>query len=399
MIVYVDLNQAEMVTFASRLRPEFQERIAMSEIKVPYFDLKSQYRSIRPEIEAALARVLDSAQFVLGPEVSAFENEFAEYCGTSDCIALNSGTSALHLALLAAGVGPGDEVITVPFTFVASVACILYCGARPVLVDIDPASFTMDPAAIEAAISPRTKAIMPVHLYGQTADMDPIMEVARRHRLVVIEDAAQAHGAKYKERNAGTIGDLGCFSFYPTKNLGAYGEGGAIVTNNADYSKTVRMLRDWGQGRKYYHVRPGFNYRMEGLQGAILRVKLRHLEPWTEARRSAASRYHQSLAESGLELPIEMPWARHVYHVYTLRSNDRDALQASLQADGIQTAIHYAIPVHLQPAYSNLGYSQGSLPQAEKAAKEVLSLPMYPELDEQQIQMVVEAVTNIVASR
>ncbi len=255
-------------------------------LKVPYLDLKVQYQSIKPEIDAAIAGVLDSCQFVLGAEVAAFEQEFAAYCGAAECIALNSGTSALHLALLAAGVGPGDEVITVPFTFVASVAAVIYAGARPVLVDIDPRSFNMDPAAIEAAITPRTRAILPVHLYGQPADMDPIMEVARRHGLVVIEDAAQAHGAKYKGRTVGSIGDIACFSFYPAKNLGAYGEGGAVTTSNLEYARTIRSLRDWGQDGKYHHVLRGYNYRMEGFQGAILRVKLRHLEQWTEARRA-----------------------------------------------------------------------------------------------------------------
>src|SRR5580692_7944738 len=238
----------------------------MTDTKVPFFDLKTQYQSIRPEIDKAIARLLDSCQFVLGPEVAAFEQEFATYSGTTECVALNSGTSALHLALLAAGVGPGDEVITVPFTFVASVAAVCYTGARPVLVDIDPQSFTMDPAAIEAAITPRTKAILPVHLYGQSADMAPIMEIAKRHGLVVIEDAAQAHGAKYKGRAVGGIGDMACFSFYPGKNLGAYGEGGAVTTNNTDYARTIRMLRDWGQDRKYHHLLRGYNYRMEGFQ-------------------------------------------------------------------------------------------------------------------------------------
>src|SRR6202008_2312423 len=291
----------------------------MANTRVPYLDLKKQYQSIKPEIDAAIARVLDSCQFVLGSEVAAFERDFATYSGTTECIALNSGTSALHLALLAAGVGAGDEVITVPFTFVASVAAVLYAGAKPVLVDIDPRSFTIDPSAIEAAITPRTKAILPVHLYGQPADMDPIMEAARRHNLVVIEDAAQAHGAKYKGRAVGSIGDMACFSFYPGKNLGAYGEGGAVTTSNAEYARTVRMLRDWGQDRKYHHVLRGFNYRMEGFQGAILRVKLRHLDSWTEARRTIVSKYNQLLADSGMELPTQMPWARHVYHVYTVR--------------------------------------------------------------------------------
>ena len=371
----------------------------MANMKVPYLDLKAQYQSIKPEIDAAIARVLDSCQFVLGSEVAGFEQDFATYCGAAECIALNSGTSALHLALLAAGVGPGDEVITVPFTFVASVAAVIYAGARPVLVDIDPRSFTMDPTLVEAAITPRTKAILPVHLYGQSADMDPIMEVARRHGLIVIEDAAQAHGAKYKGRPVGSIGDMGCFSFYPGKNLGAYGEGGAVTTSNAEYARTVRMLRDWGQDRKYHHLLRGFNYRMEGFQGAILRVKLRHLEAWTEARRRVVSLYNDLLADSGVETPTEMPWGRHVYHVYTLRTDDRDGLQAALQAEGIQTGIHYPVPAHLQPAYADLGYGRGAFPHAEAAAQQVLSLPLYPELSSQAVTEVAAAVKKAVANR
>jgi len=371
----------------------------MGNIKVPYLDLKAQYQSIKPEIDAAIARVLESCQFVLGPEVAGFEQEFARYCGAAECIALNSGTSALHLALLAAGVGAGDEVITVPFTFVASVAAVIYTGARPVLVDIDPQSFTMDPAAIEAVITPRTKAILPVHLYGQTADMDPIMAVARRRGLVVIEDAAQAHGAKYKGRPAGSIGDMACFSFYPGKNLGAYGEGGAVTTSNAEYARTIRMLRDWGQDLKYHHVLRGYNYRMEGFQGAILRVKLRHLEAWTEARRTIVSHYNELLVDSGVETPTEMPWARHVYHVYTLRIEDRDGLHAALQAEGIQTGIHYPVPAHLQPAYADLGYGKGAFPRAEAAAEQVLSLPLYPELSSQAVTEVAGEVKKAVAHR
>lgn len=368
-------------------------------VTVPYLDLKAQYRSIKPEIDAAIARVLESCQFVLGAEVAGFEQDFAAYCDTSECIALNSGTSAIHLALLAAGVEPGDEVITVPFTFVASVAAVIYAGAKPVLVDIDPRSFTMDPAAIERAITSRTKAILPVHLYGQSADMDPIMDIARRHGLVVIEDAAQAHGAKYKGRAVGSIGDLACFSFYPGKNLGAYGEGGAITTNNAAYAHTIRMLRDWGQDRKYHHVLRGFNYRMEGFQGAVLRVKLQHLEVWTEARRALAGKYDELLADSGIETPKQMPWARHVYHVYTLRSDDREGLLESLQAEGIQTGIHYPVPVHMQPAYADLGYQAGAFPQSEAAAQQVLSLPMYPELSPQAIELVATAVRKAVSSK
>jgi dTDP-4-amino-4,6-dideoxygalactose transaminase len=370
-----------------------------SSANVPFLDLKAQYESIKPEIDAAVARVLESCQFILGPEVASFEQEFAAYCGAAECIALNSGTSALHLALLAAGVGPGDEVITVPFTFVASVAAVIYTGARPVLVDIDSRSFTMDPGAIEPAITPRTKAILPVHLYGQTADMDPILEVARRHGLVVIEDAAQAHGAKYKGRSAGSIGDVGCFSFYPAKNLGAYGEGGAVTTSNSQYAQTIRRLRDWGTDRKYHHVLHGYNYRMEGFQGAILRVKLRHLEKWTEARRALAKKYDELLSGSGLELPAEMPWARHVYHLYTLRVEDRDELQSALLAEGIQTAVHYAVPAHLQPAYSALGYRRGELPRCEKAANDVLSLPLYPEMTETQVRRVSQALGSLAATR
>jgi len=358
---------------------------------IPIVDLKAQYYSIKDEIDCAIAAVLESSQFVLGKEVAAFETEFADYCGAAHAIGVNSGTSALHLALLAAGVGPGDEVITVPFTMVASVAAIVYTGARPVLVDIDARSFTMDVSQTAAAVTPRTKAILPVHLYGQPADMDPLLELARRHNLSVIEDAAQAHGAKYKGRRAGSIGDIGCFSFYPTKNLGAFGEGGAVVTNNPKHAHRIRMLRDWGTEKKYEHLLKGYNYRLEGLQGAILRVKLRHLEKWTEARRAHAAEYSGLLHGSGVQLPCEMPYARHVYHTYTVRSQQRDQLQQQLQASGVQTAVHYPIPVHLQPAYADLGYGPGAFPVSEQAAREVLSLPMYPELTERHIASVADA--------
>ncbi|MGB8322095.1 MAG: DegT/DnrJ/EryC1/StrS family aminotransferase [Candidatus Acidiferrum sp.] len=369
----------------------------MANVKVPYLDLKAQYQSIKPEIDAAISRVLESCQFVLGSEVAGFEQDFAKYCGTSECIALNSGTSALHLALLAAGIKPGDEVITVPFTFVASVAAILYAGARPVLVDIEPRSFNMDPAVIEDAITHRTKAILPVHLYGQPADMDPIMDIARRRGLLVIEDAAQAHGAKYKGRPVGSIGDIACFSFYPGKNLGAYGEGGAVTTKNPEYAGTIRMLRDWGQSRKYHHVLRGYNYRMEAFQGAVLGVKLRHLDQWTEARRRIVRQYNDLLATSDVETPAEMPWAQHVYHVYTVRAADRDGLQATMTAEGIQTGIHYPIPVHMQPAYADLGYGPGAFPQAEAAAEQVLSLPLYPELSSQAVSQVAAVVGKATA--
>lgn len=358
---------------------------------IPFLDLKAQYNTIRAEVNLAIQGVLDSCQFTLGSEVEAFEQEFAAYCGASHGVGVNTGTSALHLALLAAGVGPGDEVITVPFTFVATVAAIRYTGATPVFVDIDPHSFTLDPAALEAAITPRTKAILPVHLYGHPADMDPILAIARRHGLVVIEDAAQAHGAEYKGRRVGSLGDLGCFSFYPGKNLGACGEGGMVVTDHPHYTKTLRMLRDWGAERKYHHTLLGYNFRMEGLQGAVLRVKLRYLEDWTEARRDAAVHYNQLFQGSGVQTPEAMPWARHVYHIYAVRSPDRARWQASLEAQGIQTGIHYPFPIHLLPAHADLGYTAGAFPHAERAALEVLSLPIYPELTAAQREAVVAA--------
>jgi dTDP-4-amino-4,6-dideoxygalactose transaminase/acetyltransferase-like isoleucine patch superfamily enzyme len=359
---------------------------------VPFLDLKSQYRSIQTEIKEALDRVLDSGNFVLGEEVAAFETEFAEYCQAQYAVAVNSGTSALHLALLAAGIGPGDEVITTPFTFVATTAAILYAGARPVFVDIDPLSFNIDVTQIEKAITPRTKAILPVHLYGQAAKMDAILDIARRHGLVVIEDACQAHGAEYKGRRVGAIGDFGCFSFYPGKNLGAYGEGGVVVTNNAESARTIAMLRDWGQERKYHHVLKGYNYRMDAFQGAILRAKLHHLEAWTEARRAHAALYDKLLEGSGVQPPAELPGRRHVYHVYAVRSRRRDALQRDLQELRIHTAIHYPVPVHLHEAYSDMGYQAGDFPCSEEAAGQVLSLPLYPEMSEVQVITVATAI-------
>ncbi len=359
---------------------------------IPFLDLNAQYLSIKDEIQQAVNRVLDSGQFILGEEVASFESEFARYVGARHGIAVNSGTSALHLALLAAGVGPGDEVITVPFTFVATVAAIGYTGARAVFVDIDPRSYTLDVTRLDAAVTPRTKAILPVHLYGQPADMDPILQIARRHRLIVIEDAAQAHGAEYKGRRVGSFGAFGCFSFYPGKNLGAYGEGGLVVTSNPESADIIRSLRDWGQTRRYHHVRRGYNYRMDGLQGAILRVKLRQLERWTDARRDRAALYDRLLRESPIETPQAMPYGRHVYHVYAVRSRERDDLQRTLQAHGVQTGIHYPIPVHLQPGYRDLGYLAGDFPHTEQAARAVLSLPIYPELSNVQVEMVAAAV-------
>ncbi len=361
---------------------------------IPFVDLKTQYGSIKDEINEAVLRTLDSGQFVLGSEVAAFEKEFAAFCGTKHAVAVNSGTSALHLALLAAGMGPGDEVITVSFTFVATAAAVLYTGAAPVFVDIDSLSYTMDASRIEQKITKRTKAILPVHIHGQPADMDPILAVAKRHGLIVIEDAAQAHGAEYKGKKAGGIGDMGCFSFYPGKNLGAYGEGGIVVTDNPAHDRTIRMLRDWGQAEKYHHVLRGFNYRMEGIQGAILRVKLRYLEKWTALRKEHAARYGRLLAGTGVGTPAAAPSTEHVYHVYAIRSADRDVLQKHLQENQVQTNIHYPIPVHLQEAYRINGYREGDLPVTELVARETLSLPMYPELSTEQQMFVAEKIIS-----
>lgn len=365
---------------------------------IPLVDLNAQYRTIKPEIDAAIGRVLESGQFVLGEEVAAFEREFAEFCGVDHGVAVNSGTSALYLALLAAGIGSGDEVVTVPFSFVGTVAAIEYTGATPVLVDIDPRSFTMDPDAIAAAITSRTKAIMPVHLYGQPADMDPIRGIAAEHGLTVIEDAAQAHGARYRGVRAGGLGDAACFSFYPTKNLGAYGEGGMVVTGDATLAERIRLLRDWGQARKYEHTVRAFNARMEAFQGAILRVKLRHLPEWTAARRRIAARYDQLLDGPGVVVPAEMPYATHVYHVYSVRVRERQRLQEALRTDGIATGLHYPIPIHRQPAYADLGYPAGAFPESERAADEVMSLPLFPEMTEAQVEEVAASVRRAIAA-
>jgi len=359
---------------------------------IPLVDLTAQYSQIKSDVGDAISRVLEAGQYVLGEEVSAFEEEFASYCGARHGVAVNSGTSALHLALLAAAVGPGDEVVTVPFTFVATVAAIRYTGARPVFVDIDPESFTMNIDRVEAAITSRTKAVLPVHLYGQPADMDPLLDIARHYGLTVIEDAAQAHGAEYRGRRVGGIGDLGCFSFYPGKNLGAYGEGGIVVTNNSEYAAAIRMLRNWGQAGKYHHAVKGYNYRMDAIQGAILRVKLPHLQAWNDSRRLHAARYDELLAGERLLTPHQMSYARHVYHIYAIRTPARETLQRALQSRGIQTGIHYPIPVHLQQAHTDLGYRRGDFRCSEEAAGEVLSLPMFAELTCDQQQCVAEAI-------
>jgi dTDP-4-amino-4,6-dideoxygalactose transaminase len=357
---------------------------------IPFLSLRDQYQSIKCEIDGAVARVLASTSFVLGPEVEAFEKEFAAYCGVRHAVAVNSGTSALHLALLAAGVGKRDEVITTPMTFVATTAAILYVGATPVFVDIDPQTGNIDVKQIEAAITLRTKAILPVHLHGLMAEMDAIMHTATRHGLVVIEDAAQAHGAEYRGRRAGSIGQVGCFSFYPGKNLGACGEGGALVTDHADLAASARMLRDWGQASKYNHVIQGYNYRMDAIQAAILRVKLAHLDAWTGLRRVHAAHY-DSLLPIGchVQTPARLEQThRHVYHVYAVMLARRGAARRRLEAAGIACGMHYPVPVHLQPAYRDLGYGAGAFPVTERFANETLSLPMYPELRAEQIDHV-----------
>ena len=357
---------------------------------IPFLDLGTQHQSLRSELQEAMLQVLDSRQFVLGEAVERFEARFAEYSDTRHAVAVSSGTAALHLALLAADVGAGDEVITTPMTFVATAAAILYVGARPVFVDIDPESWTIDVDRITAALTARTRAIVPVHLHGLMANMAPLLEIGREHGLAVIEDAAQAHGAEYLGQRAGSLGHAGCFSFYPGKNLGACGEGGAIVTNDSELAGTARVLRDWGQTAKYHHHLKGFNYRMDGLQGAVLGVKLAYIEAWTEARRRNAGIYDQLLQPLGLQRPAVVDGRRHVYHVYAILLREREAVRARLHQVGIATGVHYPTPVHLQPAYADLGYRAGDFPVAERVAAHTLSLPMFPELSEAQIGQVVE---------
>lgn len=362
-------------------------------VAVPFVDLKQQYASIKTEVDAAIARVIENTSFILGPEVRAFEAAFGEYIGARVCIAVNSGTAALQLALLAAGIGAGDEVIVPSFTFFATAEAVSVLGATPVFVDVDSVSYTVTAAAIERAITRRTRAVIPVHLYGQPADLDAILELARKHNLHVIEDAAQAHGAEYKDKRVGARGSAGCFSFYPSKNLGAYGEAGAVVTNDEELATRLRLLRDHGSTSKYAHAIVGYNFRMEEIQAAVLNVKLRHLNDWNDARRARAARYNGALNNSNLVLPREMDYARHVYHVYAVQSDNRDESQRRLTAAGVQTGVHYPIPIHLQPAYASLGYKRGDLPVTEKLAERVLSLPMFPELSDGQIDRVAEAVS------
>ena len=358
-------------------------------IRVPFLDLNSHHAALRSELDRAIREVIDSGAFAGGPFVEKFEADFASYCGCRYAIGVGSGTEALWLSLLAHGIGPGDEVITVSNTFMATAEAITYSGARPVFVDVNEATYTMDPAGLEEALSPRTKAIIPVHLFGQPADMDPILEFARKHNLSVIEDAAQAHGSKYGGRSAGTLGDAGCFSFYPSKNLGAFGEAGAIVTDNPGLQEKLRVLRDHGQVRKYHHSMVGWNCRMDGIQAAVLSVKLRHLERGNSRRRAHALQYNQALEEiEGIVTPYEALYSRHVYHVYAIRVEERDEIISFLNERGIQCGVHYPVPIHLQTAYQALGYKTGSLPVSERIASELISLPMFPELTEAQIAAV-----------
>ncbi|MBK8780788.1 MAG: DegT/DnrJ/EryC1/StrS family aminotransferase [Anaerolineales bacterium] len=361
---------------------------------IPVIDLKKQYESIRPELDDAIARVLAKGSFILGAEVTAFEKEFAEYCGVSHAVGVASGTEALQLALLACGVGENDEVLTTAHTAVATVSAIEATGARPVLVDIDPARYALDPNLLEKSITPRTRAIIPVHLYGCPVDMNPVIQFARKKNLFVVEDCSQAHGALYEGRKVGSLGDIAAFSFYPTKNLGAFGDGGAVVTDNAELAERVRLLRQYGWKEHYISSVKGINSRLDELQAAILRVKLRHLDDWNLRRRELANLYFELLADTELVLPTLSENSLHVFHQFVVRHPQRDALKEYLKERGIHSLIHYPMPIHLQPAYAELGYSAGSLPNTELASREVLSLPLYPELTEEQIRWVCQNVID-----
>ncbi len=368
-------------------------------MKVPFFDLKEQYAGLRDEILAALDGVCQNASFALGKEVEEFEREFAALCEANHCVALNSGTSALHLALLAMGVQPGDEVITSPATFLATAEAITYTGAKPVFVDVDPATSNLDPKLLDRAITSQTKAIMPVHLYGRPADMDPILAIAKARGIAVIEDACQAHGARYRGRRVGAIGDVGAFSFYPSKNLGAYGEGGAIVTNDSRIANFALAARNHGQTGRYEHEFVGYNYRMEGFQGAVLQVKMRRLADWTAKRRQLAQEYRRLLAKVRVRLPQDDPQDECVYHLFVIFVGDRCCMQSKLAERGIDTLIHYPRPLHLQPAYISLGYPKGTFPHAERAAETVLSLPLFPEMSLEQVNYVCSAVGEIAGAQ
>lgn len=361
-------------------------------MEVPFVDLKAQYRSIKGEIDSAIARVIENAAFVLGPEVETFEKRFAEYIGAKYCVGVNSGTAAIHLALLASKIGRGDEVIVPANSFFASAEAVSNAGALPVFVDVDSVSYNIDPDRIESAITSKTRAILPVHLYGQAADLDAVLEIARRHGLLTIEDAAQAHGTLYRGRKVGTFGRAACFSFYPGKNLGAYGEGGAVVTDDEELAGRIRLLRDHGSARKYHHDIIGFNFRLESLQAAVLAAKLPFLDRWNDLRRDHAAAYRSMIDGIGLDLPIEMDIGRHVYHLYVIKARNRDQLSQRLTDRGIQTGLHYPVPLHLQKAYKFLGYRKGAFEVSERLSDTILSLPMFPELTRDQIQYVCESI-------
>jgi dTDP-4-amino-4,6-dideoxygalactose transaminase len=366
---------------------------------VPYADLKAQYAALREEVLAALDRVGSKAAFILGEEVQEFEREFAAYCGVKHCIAVNSGTSALHLALLGVGVQAGDEVITTPNSFIATAEAISYTGAKPVFVDIDPRTANIDPKQIAAAVTPRTRVILPVHLYGLAAEMDAILEVAAQHHLAVIEDACQAHGARYHGKRVGNIGNAAAFSFYPSKNLGAYGEGGALTTNDEALAARVRALRSHGESRRYFHDVIGYNYRLEGFQGAILRVKLPRLEQWNARRKELAEIYRGTLAGARVELQEGGAASERVDHLLVVYAADRDAVRARLEERGVQTGVYYPLPIHLQKPYQSLGYQRGDLPQAERACERVISMPLYPEMTNEQAAYAAQTLREIVGEK
>ena len=361
---------------------------------IPLVDLQAQYHSIREEIDDAIHRIISSSAFIGGAEVRAFEEEFAAYCETEACVGVANGTDALALTIGALDIGPGDEVITVAHTFIATAEAISACGAKPVFVDILDDTLLMDPALLEVAITPRTKAIIPVHLYGQPCQMDTINAIAQKHNLVVIEDAAQAHGARWEGWRVGSLGDVACFSFYPGKNLGAYGDGGAIVSHNRELIHHIRKLANHGRTEKYVHQEIGVNSRLDGIQAAILRVKLKYLDEWNARRRMHAETYQQALVSSGAVLPVVHSLAEPVWHLYVLRTSNRDGLQELLKSREIDTGVHYPLPLHLQPAYKNIALSKGTLPVTEKAAQQVLSLPMYAELTGDQIEQIAEIVNS-----
>jgi dTDP-4-amino-4,6-dideoxygalactose transaminase len=379
----------------ARARADEARPVTMTQSKtlVPFVDLKTQFRALREEIVPRVTRVMEDATFILGPDVAEFEENFASYVGTRHCIGVESGTAALQLALEALRIGPGDEVIIPANTYIASAIAVSAVGARPVLVDADRA-YLLDPELLEGAVTARTKAIMPVHLYGQAVPMDPIVDFARKHELYVVEDASQAHGARWNGRRVGSLGDVGTFSFYPGKNLGAYGDGGAIVTDDAALADRLRLLRDFGQRKKYEHAIKAGNCRLDSIQAAVLDVKLRHLDAWNEARRRHAASYDAKLSRIGVKRPVRLHEEGHVYHLYVIEVEGRDRVAAALRERGVATGIHYPIPIHLQPAYADLERGRGSFPRTERSAERILSLPMFPELTEAQIELVTDALAS-----